>query len=120
MNFDDLDLALENLYGEIGMRMIRNISGKYQSAGTYDAVARAFEDKGVRDDASNPKSKALHEMILDQWKMLSDAEKYIMLKYNEEMLGEERYRGYEDVDENIFSTMMDNFYDYVLDNPNPR
>lgn len=120
MNFEDLDLALEDLYGEIGMRMIRNISGKYQAAGTYDSLARAFEDKAVRDDANNPKTKALHDMILEQWKMLTDSEKFIMLRYNMDTLGEEEYRGYADVDENIFSTMMDNFNDYVLDNPNPR
>lgn len=120
MNFDDLYLALEDLYGEIGMRMIRNISSKYQAAGTYDSLARAFEDKAVRDDANNPKTKALHDMILEQWKMLTDAEKYIMLRYIMDTIGDEKYRGYADVDDNIFSTMMGNFYDYVLDNPNPR
>ena len=79
MNFDDLDLALKDLYGEIATIMIRIISSKYQTAGTYDAVARAFDDKTVRDEDNNPKSKAIHDMILDQWKMLSDTEKYIVL-----------------------------------------
>jgi len=120
VSFDDLYLALEDLYGEIAMRMIRNISSKYQAAGTYDSLARAFEDKEVRDDENNPKTKALHDMILEQWKMLSDAEKYIMLRYIMDTIGDEKYRGYADVDDNIFSTMMGNFYDYVLDNPNPR
>ena len=120
MNFDDLDLALKDLYGEIATIMIRIISSKYQTAGTYDAVARAFDDKTVRDDANNPKSKALHDMILDQWKMLSDTEKYIMLRYIMDVKGEDKYLGYDDVDDNNFTTIMGEFYDYVLDNPNPR
>ena len=79
VSFDDLDLALKDLYGEIATIMIRIISSKYQTAGTYDAVARAFDDKVVRYDANNPQSKGLHDVILDQWKMLSDSKKYIML-----------------------------------------
>lgn len=43
-----------------------------------------------------------------------------MLKYNMESLEEDNYRGYEEVNENIFSSMMNYFYDYVLNNPNPR
>ena len=91
-----------------------------KTAGTYDAVARAFDDKVVRYDANNPKSKAFHDMILDQWKMLSDSEKYIMLRYIMDVKGEDKYLGYDDVDDNNFTTIMGEFYDYVLDNPNPR
>lgn len=34
--------------------------------------------------------------------------------------GEDKYLGYDDVDDNNFTTIMGEFYDYVLDNPNPR
>ena len=59
-------------------------------------------------------------MILDQWKMLSDSEKYIILRYIMDVKGEDKYLGYDDVDDNNFTTIMGEFYDYVLDNPNPR
>lgn len=101
MNFDDLDLALKDLYGKIATIMLRIISSKYQTADTYDAVARAFDDKAVRDDDNSLKSKALHDMILDQWKMLSDSEKYIILRYIKDVKGEDKYLGYNDVDDNL-------------------
>ena len=41
-------------------------------------------------------------MILDQWKMLSDSKKYIMLRYIMDVKGEDKYLGYDDVDDNIF------------------
>lgn len=114
MNFDDLDNALETLYGELTTRIIRNINHKYQAAGTYDSVARALGTPGA--EVSVSKSKALHDSILDQWKALTDTEKFILLKYQQSVCGED-YRGYEDVDENIYYAMLDLFFDYVSDNP---
>lgn len=119
MNFDDLSIALENLAGEISLRMIRNISSKYQSAGTYDAVARAFEDRATKEDANNVKVKAIHDSIRDQWNTLPDAERFILLKYQEQLLGDE-YHGYEDVDTSIYESMLKVFGDYVSQSPNSR
>jgi len=116
MTFEDLNRALDNLSGEITLRMVRNICSKYQAAGTYDAIARAFEDKATREDENNIKVKAIHDSIRDQWSTLADAEKYILLKYQEQSLGNE-YRGYKDVFKNIYERMMSVFSDYVSKSP---
>ena len=69
---------------------------------------------------SNKGGRVSPESVADYPPEYLDTEKYIMLRYIMDAKSEDKYLGYDDVDDNIFSTIMGEFYDYVLDNPNPR